>query len=228
MSDLGPLLLVAPTIPESALVRAAVADLLADGGLEIEVCGMGPASATALCQRLEARTRPLGGLALVGWAGGLSPDLAVGDVVLAYASVDGQGVRVPCTVIELPGAKVGALLTASEPLLTPQAKSDAWKGGALAVEMEAYPLAEWARERGLPFVHARVILDPVGEDLPDLGDALDLLGRVRWGRLVRRLLSRPSLIVALYRLMRRNQAIGPVLGGVARSVVEAWEDQHFA
>jgi nucleoside phosphorylase len=228
MGGHGSLLLVAPTVPESELVRATVGDLLADGRLEIDVCGMGPASATALCQRLKSRTRPLQGLALVGWAGGLSPDLDAGDVVLAGTAVNEQGARVPCTVIELPGARVGAVLTVPAPLLTPQAKSSAWDSGALAVEMEAYPLAAWAWARGLPFVHARVILDPVGEDLPDLGDALDRLGRVRWGRLLRRMLSEPSLAVALYRLMRRNQVVGPVLGQVARAVAQAGEEQLLA
>ena len=222
------LLLVAPTFPESTLVRATMEDSLAGGGLEMCVCGMGPASAIALCQRLEARTPSLNGLALLGWAGGLCPDLAAGDVVLADAAMDVQGERVPCTVIELPGVKVGALLTVPAPLLTPQAKSAAWNSGALAVEMEAYPLATWARARDLPFVHARVILDPVSEALPDLGDALDLLGRVHRGRLARRLLARPWLIVALYRLMSRTQALGPVLSEVARAVVEAWQEQHPA
>jgi hypothetical protein len=42
------------------------------------------------------------------------------------------------------------------------------------------------------------------------------------------MLSEPSLAVALYRLMRRNQVIGPVLGQVARAVAGAWEEQLLA
>lgn len=219
------LLLVTPTFPEYTLVRAAVGDLLANDGLEVHVCGMGQVSATALCQRLEARTHSLRGLALIGWAGGLCPNLAAGDIVLADAALDVQGERVPCTVIELPGAEVGTLLTVPAPLLTPQAKSATWNCGALAVEMEAYPLAVWARAHNLPFVHARVILDPVSEALPDLGDALDLFGRVRRGRLARRLLARPWLAVALLRLACRIQTLGPVLSQVARTVAQAWQEQ---
>ncbi len=51
---------------------------------------------------------------------------------------------------------------------TPQAKRDAQRSGALAVEMEAYPLAAWAAAHRLLFIHARVILDAVDESLPDL------------------------------------------------------------
>lgn len=219
------LLLVTPTSSEYALVGAAVGDLLANDGLEIYVCGMGQASATALCHRLQARTRSLKGLALIGWAGGLCPNLAAGDIVLADAALDVQGERVPCTVIQLPGAKVGTLLTVPAPLLTPQAKSAASNCGALAVEMEAYPVAAWAWTHNLPFVHARVILDPVSEALPDLGDALDLLGRVRRGRLARRLLARPRLAVALLHLAYRVQTLGPVLSKAARAIAQAWQEQ---
>jgi hypothetical protein len=220
-----PLLFVAPTFPEYTLVRAAVVDLLAAGWLELEVCGMGQARAAALCQRLEARTRPLRGLALIGWAGGLCPDLTAGDVVLADTALNTQGQRVPCTVILLPGARVGTLLTVPAPLLTPRSKGVAWGYGALAVEMEAYPLAAWAEAHNLSFVHARVILDPFNEALPDLGDALDPFGRVRLGHLARRLPARPWLARDLLHLAHCTQSLSPILGGLARAVAQAWPEQ---
>lgn len=215
------LILIAPTNQESAIVRGAVEDLAAGLSVEVEACGMGPAAATALCRNLDARVHTLRGLALVGWAGGLSPALAAGDVVVADKAVDPRGERSPCTAIPLTGATIGPMLTVPGPILSPEAKRGLWDGRLLAVEMEAYPLAVWARDHSLPFVHARVILDPVDEALPDLGDALDPFGRPRWGRLALRLARRPSLAPGLLQLARRARALSPVLSEVARLVAQS-------
>ena len=213
-----PLLLITPTHSEYTAVRAALADRLVEGRLELVKCGMGMAAAAALCQRLE-RSGWTGSMVLLGWAGGLSPDLAAGDCVVADAAVDSDGRRVSLATPELPGATVGPLLCVDTPLLTPQAKHDAWLSGALAVEMEAYPLAVWAAARPAPFIHARVILDTVDEALPDLGDALDAQGRVRPVRLAARLVARPRTALSLLWLARRVRALDQALGALARAVV---------
>jgi len=211
------LLFITPTYAEYAAVRAAVADRLAGGTLWLALCGIGPARALALSRRLE-RSGWTGTLALLGWAGGLSPHLAAGDLVVADAALDGGGQRVPLLPPDLPGATVGPLLSAPALLLTAQAKRDARSSGALAVEMEAYPLAAWAAARNLPFVHARIILDTASDALPDLGDALDVLGRVRPARLIRRLLGRPRTALSLLALARRVRELEPALQALARAL----------
>ena len=215
------MLLITPTQAEYRAVEASLRGLLAAGSLELVMCGMGPECAAEFCRHLEARTRLPKALALIGVAGGLDPALAAGDVVLASAAWDEDGRCAPCTIIPLPGAAVGPLLTVSRALYTPAEKAARRAAGALAVEMEAYPLAAWAAERGLPFVHARVILDPFDEVLPDLDDTLDEYGRVRPARLLRRLLAHPSHAAALLRLLRRSQAVAPALGRLAQAVVKA-------
>ena len=216
------IILIAPTRQEYAVVRAAVRDLSSAGAVEVVSCGMGPASATAFCGTFDARAHTLRGLALVGWAGGISPALAAGDIAVADEALGSRGQSAPCTIIRLPGAAVGPMLTVSEPVVGPEAKAELWDGRLLAVEMEAYPLAAWAREHSLPFVHARVILDPADEALPDLSDVLDSRGQPRWGQLARRLARRPSLVVDLLRLARRAGAVNPVLGELVRSVVQGF------
>ena len=218
-----PLLLLAPTLSEYAPIRAALAGKLADGKVQLAVCGIGPACATFLCERLE-RTGWSGCLALIGWAGSLSPDLTAGDVLVANAALNVRGQSAPCTPINLPGAKVGALLSVPAPLLTPEAKRAAQSSGALAVEMEAYPMAAWANAHHVPFIHTRVILDTVDEALPDLGNALDDLGRVRPGRLAARLLSRPQVALDLLRFVHRMRELDPILAALALAVSDsAWE-----
>jgi len=182
------------------------------------MCGMGPERAEALCRRLETRVPPVASLALVGWAGGLDAGLAAGDILLANAALDSQGHRAPCTTLAVPGAMTGPMLTLPTPLLTP-AQKDAWRAsGAMAVEMEAYPLAAWAAARGLRFVHARVILDAPGETVPDLADTLDDFGRMRLGRLAVRLVAQPARIPSWLRFAQRAKTLAPVLAGLARLV----------
>jgi nucleoside phosphorylase len=218
---MGHLILVTPTISEYRAVRPFVADLASEGVLETVICGIGAERAAALGRRLDESEGVPAGLALVGVAGGLDPALAAGDVVLASAAWDEEGRRAPCTVIPLPGAPRGPILTVRRALYTPAEKAAQREAGALAVEMEAYPLATWAAERGVPFIHARVILDPFDETLPDLGDVLDEYGRLRPLGILRRLLARPSDTAAVLRLLRRLQVVTPTLGLLAQAVVAA-------
>ena len=89
-------------------------DWSADGKLQLAICDMGLACAAALCQQLE-RSGWLENMALIGWAGGLCPNLATGDSVLADAAMNIHGQRVSLVPPNLPGTKVGALLSAPAP-----------------------------------------------------------------------------------------------------------------
>jgi 4-hydroxy-3-methylbut-2-enyl diphosphate reductase len=216
------MLLITPTRAEYRAVEASLRSSPAAVSLERVMCGMGPECAAEFCRQLEARTCLPAALALIGVAGGLDPALAAGDVVLASVALDEDGRRAPCRVIPLPGAAIGPLITVSRALHTPAEKAAARDSGALAVEMEAYPLAAWAAARGLPFVHARVILDPFDEALPDLGNALDGYGRVRPLNLLRRMLTHPLQAAVVFRILRRSQDIAPALGQLARAAVTAY------
>jgi nucleoside phosphorylase len=216
-------LIVAPMASEYAAVRAGVRSLLASGALEVRMCGIGPERAAAFCRGLEDRV-DWSCLALLGWAGGLAPELSAGDAILADAVLAPDAPPLACPpprAIALAGVRVGPMLTVAQALFTPAAKRGARETGALAVEMEAYPLAAWAAARGLPFVHARVILDAVEEPLPDLGGALDAFGRPRLSYLLRRVSQRPALVPELWRLGRRGRALRPRLSALARDVAQA-------
>ncbi len=220
-----PFLLIAPTLPEYSAIRAAVAERLVNDA-QVVLCGMGPARATALCQQLE-KSGWVGSMALIGWAGGLRPNLAAGDSVLADAAINIHGQRLSLAPPNLPG-QVGALLSVAAPLLTQQAKKAVQESNALAVEMEAFPLAAWAAAHKLPFVHARVILDAAHESLPDLGDALDAFGRVRPGRLIQRLAAQPRVALDLLRLTQRVKKLEPKLKALARAVAALWQQSGQA
>jgi adenosylhomocysteine nucleosidase len=213
-------LIVTPMASEYAAVRAGVRPLLEGGALELRMCGIGPERARAFCRGLEDGA-DWSCLALLGWAGGLATDLRAGDAILADVALAPDASSLPCRAMALAGVQVGPMLTVAEALYTPAAKRGARETGALAVEMEAYPLAAWAAAHGLPFVHARVILDSVEDPLPDLGGALDAFGRPRLPYLVRRVIQRPALIPELWRFSRHMRALSPRLGALARDVVQA-------
>jgi nucleoside phosphorylase len=213
------MLLIAPTQTEYNIIEACLRDSSSGGNLELTTCGIGPERSAAFCRSLDTRAHPPSALALLGVAGGLDPSLAAGEAVLANASLDEDGRRAPCTVIALPGAAIGLLLTVRRALYTPSEKAAGRATGALAVEMEAYPLAAWAAERRMPFIHARIILDPFDENLPDLGGMLDELGRARPAALFRQLAVHPAQAVSVAHLLRRTRAVAPALGRLAQLVV---------
>jgi nucleoside phosphorylase len=212
------ILMVTPTPMEYRAVQAAAGEWLADGTVRLERCGMGPKQATEYCQRLDDRAN-FDWLVLVGYAGSLTRDLQPGDLILADTALTSGQTQMPCTTFSIPETVTGPVLTVPKLLATPESKYVALACGALAVEMEAYPLAAWARTHNLPFVHARIILDGVDERVPDLGSSLDPFGRPRIAQLLLQLLKRPPLAPQLLSFAWRVNSLRPRLGACARAVV---------
>ena len=160
--------------------------------------GLGLEFSASLCQELETKEPPYAGLVLLGWAGGLSPNLQAGDVVIASSALDTKGSVQPCCLIPIPGAVEGPVITVSKPAHIPQEKKALRSYDAIAVEMEAHPLATWAQTKGLPFIHARVVLDTAQESLPDLGNSFDTFGNVFPFQLALRLILTPRLMGQMF------------------------------
>jgi hypothetical protein len=219
------LLFVAPTIQEYNAVHPALIDLIKAGKIGLAMSGMGPEAATSFCKALEAHDRPLAGLVLLGWAGGLSPNLQAGDVVIASSALDTGGSVQPCCPIPISGAIAGPLLTVPTPARSPKEKKALHNSGAIAVEMEAYPLASWARAKGLPFIHTRVVLDTASESLPDLGNSLDIFGNIIPFQLTMRLISTPRLLGQMYTLYRKIRNLAPILGLLSKRIAWSWFEQ---
>jgi len=150
----------------------------------VAVSGMGPHNAMRAAERLLACG--IARLANWGVAGALSADLACGDVLIpdriCYAHDDPGFAADP----EL-NAKMAELLSASLRVRrgilwsTPQAVATtadkqalAIRSHALAVDMEAAPIAAVAARAKLPFVAVKAICDPVKRELPaGMADALE-------------------------------------------------------
>jgi hypothetical protein len=147
------------------------------------------------------------GVIMAGVAGALSPELAVGDVV-----VDARRL-----VPGIEGAIVGRLHTATAIVGTAAEKASLFaSSGCLAVDMETEVVANWAAARGAAFVGVRGISDRADEPLdPALLTLVDAEGRPRVGRAVGMLCRHPGKLGAMLRLGRATKV---AMEGVARTV----------
>jgi nucleoside phosphorylase len=194
-------------------------------GLTVRVVGP---RAAALDRLDVARMSPVPRALLVtGLAGACGPDLRTGDVVVGdpVAPSDGTGEgaggdpglrRRAIRALEAAGLRhrVGRLVTVDQVVTTAAAKATWWTAQrALAVDMESAHVMTWARRAGLPAVTVRAIVDEVEDEVPrDLMDAIGADGRMRpW--VAARLLARPSLLAAAWRLGSRSRR---ALGSLAR------------
>ena len=152
------------------------------GDIQVEHIGVGPAAAAARMSRLIADEKPRL-VICTGFAGGLDPRLAIGDLVVAenlstpewVARIRSEGSE---GSPERPPA-FGAVVSRALPVESVADKTAlARETGALAVDMESEAVAEACRAAAVPLLVVRVISDPAGTPLPvPFGDWFDIVGQ---------------------------------------------------
>jgi adenosylhomocysteine nucleosidase len=162
-------------------------------------------------------------LLFAGFAGSLTNDLHVGDMVLATEIIDLDGNRWPTTwqpAQSLPGMRQvplrrGTILSSAHLIGDPQEKRRLGQTqGAIAVDMESGALARICCKHGMPFGCLRTISDDVNTALsPQLVDLL-AAGQVSLRRVFIALLRRPLLLKEFMRLSRDTRAAADRLGKV--------------
>jgi len=196
-----------------------------DGGVHLQLAGIGPRRAAAAAERLLAG----GATALASWgsAGALAADLTAGALLLPRTVVAADG-----EVLAVDAAWQGRLLdrlaphvpVATGPLVevlavvaNPADKASLRRRtDAVAVDMESVAVARCARRAGVPFVVVRAVVDGAATALPAVAiAALDGLGRMRPVRLVAGLLREPRAWPALGRLRRSFRRCQATLARVA-------------
>jgi len=191
--------------------------------------GVGPVAAARAATALPARITLVGSL---GFAGGLDPELATGDVIVPSAIVWEEGgvacrhdvepalvdrlARVLTPVLARP-PRIGTLFSAAAVVADVAAKRAAYERHAAAgVEMEAAALAQHAREHGVPLFALRVVLDPAALSLEQLPPNLDASWAAR-----ARLATMPWVWPLLATLRRHALTAGTVLTRAARAALPA-------
>jgi nucleoside phosphorylase len=173
----GPILLCAATRWEAEPLAAALRlspkgagrweGVLAERELVLALTGVGPMKAGEALARLSNETY---GLALsVGFAGALQPGIGSGDLVCDVRGSDAALPPLSRRIAASLGIPVhfGKIAHADQVLSSPDAKRAlGLKERASAVDMETKALREWADQRELPVLPARVVLDALDDRLP--------------------------------------------------------------
>lgn len=187
-----------------------------------------------LTGRLEDELRGGGvaGVVSFGLCGALDPTLKVGDLVIGEAVADADD-RYDADVAWasriaalLPGARRGRFAWAERPVASAAEKAELHRRtGAIAVDLESFPVARLARWFGAPFAVIRAVSDAADRALPPAAQVgLGADGRPAIGPVFASLRSNPWQIGALIRtaleaedgfhaLERARQALGPRLAG---------------
>ncbi len=206
---------------------------LADGTLVI-VSGMGSSAAAAAARALA----DAGATALMslGLAGGLDPRLSPGGlfiptaVMSAVTANDTNDTGAPAvtdaawrdglsaSLAALRPHAQGTLLTSQRAIATVAAKAALFRAtAAAAVDMEGFAVAGVARQRHIPFVALKVIVDGAHDALPGCAlAATDAGGRVHLGRLLRALVRSPSELAPLFTLALRYRTASQMLAAAAK------------
>jgi len=189
--------------------------LSAGANVRVLITGVGATRAVAA---LDAALRDWvpGNVVSSGFAGGLDPTLACGDVLFDASDVP----RWEVTLLEA-RARPARFHTVSRILTTAGEKAAALRAtGADAVEMESEAIRGFCRERNLPCGIVRVISDTAREDLPlDFNRFLDDQGTVFHTRLLAEVVRKPRRIAPLLRLRRSTRFAAQALARVLRHLV---------
>jgi len=193
---------------------AAFKRLKASSEVRVLLTGMGARNAERAVLAAISERKP----ALVlscGFAGGLKPELKIGDVVF---STDEPALREKLTAV---GATPAKFFCATRVAVTAAEKAELRRTtGADAVEMESEAIHAVCRERGIPCATVRVISDAANEDLPlDFNKLSKPDLSLDYAKLALAVAKSPGKIPALLRLQKNCKFAAERLADVLLKVV---------
>jgi uridine phosphorylase len=202
------------------------------GGASVPASRAWPAAA---CSRLAGTLAPPDLVLTCGFAGGLNPDLKLGDVIFEIHSgssrresaqtksgEDLEPTDVGCyEKLVAAGAKPAKFFCADRVATTAAEKRTLRdETGADAVEMESAAICAVCAERGIPCATIRVISDTAGEDLPLDFNALAKPDKsLDYGKLAWAIARSPGKIGALMELQKKTNFAAEKLAAVLARVM---------
>jgi adenosylhomocysteine nucleosidase len=183
-------------------------------GISILITGIGRQNAEKSLREFLATHSPK--LVLTcGFAGGLNPDLKLGDVVFETSDETLRAKLLDA------GAKPLKIFCADRIATTiAEKKKLRAETGADAVEMESAAIHAVCRERGIPCATVRVISDTANEDLPLDFNALSKPDKsIDFGKLFFAIAKSPGKIGALMQLQKKTKFAAEQLAEVLAKII---------
>ena len=195
--------------------------------IRVEHFGVGPAVAAERIGRLLAMEKPRL-LICAGFAGGLDPRLAIGNLVVAenLSTPDLLARARTAATPDGPRCVFGSILSRSMPVESVPGKAALFREtGALAVDMESEAVAAACRAAAVPLLVVRTISDPAGAPLPvPFAEWFDLQRqRPRVFGLVKYLAFHPSRIGPFAHFVRNLAPARQALAEFLVRLLEEWE-----
>lgn len=207
-------------------------------GHDIMLCeaGMGFDNAARAAEAMINATQPEL-LMSIGFCGGISMDLIVGDVVIATAVAIVSGDEVEALPVEIPavcsnfiahqtaeGKRIfGGLFASTPKIMAKQRLAELLSNGhrTQVVEMESAAIAIVAVENKIPFAALRAVSDPFDEELEfSLDEFCDERMRIRIHRVLLTILRKPRIMPQLIRLARNSSIAGANMARAAEAFLQ--------
>lgn len=184
---------------------------------QVWITGMGRTNAARSIREAIEKAKPER-IITAGFAGGLNPDLKVGDVL--YDQDFDAGLA---TQLEDLGAISAKFYCHRRVAITAQEKQALWKEtGADAVEMESSVIRTICKEFHIPSATVRVISDDAHQDLPlDFNALMTSEDSIDFPKLIWTVLRKPSRIPRLIEFQRQTIFAAQRLGSVLQDLLRA-------
>lgn len=190
--------------------------------LSVLIVGIGRDNAERSVRKFLASNAPE--LVLTcGFAGGLNPNLKVGDVIFSSGNQSDPPYAGCCKKLTDAGAKPAKFFCAGRIATTVAEKRKLRdETGADVVEMESAAIQAVCEEKGIPCVTVRVISDPANEDLPLDFNALAKPDKsLDFGKLAWTIAKSPGKIGALMELQKKTSFAARQLAAVLEKITSA-------
>lgn len=188
---------------------------LCGGSAPVFFTGIGRANADKAAREYLAGHAPEL-LLTCGFAGGLDPELKLGDVIF---ETDSAPIHAKLTAA---GAKPVKIFCADRIAVTASEKKQLREQtGTDAAEMESAAVQAVCRERGIACATVRVISDTANEDLPlDFNQFLTPDKKLEMSKLMMAVASKPWKMGAMMELQKNTKVAARRLGEVLKKTIE--------